>query len=369
MSARVLHVVVAGEIGGAERMVVDLASRPEESGAAHAVAVMTPNVALVRMMREAGLLVFDRGPVRENPAAYLWRSLGPVDVAWLVRVVAEWRAGIVHLHTFGSQVIGTRAARRAGARVVRTEHSTRVYVDPSCWPFSRWSLGRTDRVVAISAHIRETVLDKAPWATSRVRVVHDGVDTGHFSPRAAADFAGEGRPFRFVTVARLDPRKGIDLAVEAVAQTPGVLLDVVGDGDERSNLERLARRLGVTDRVTFHGFVADPRDLVASADLALCTSREEGLGIALLEAMAMERPALAVAVGGVPESVEDGKTGFLVRERTVKAIAGRMRQLSIDRPGCRALGPPARERVVAKFSVTSMRRAYGAVYRELLPTP
>src|SRR3954468_24938367 len=88
---RVVHVVVAGDIGGAERLLVDLASRPEESGAEHVVALLTPNRKLAAMFGKAGLTIRDRGPVRESPIAYLWRSFGPSDVAWLANVLREER--------------------------------------------------------------------------------------------------------------------------------------------------------------------------------------------------------------------------------------------------------------------------------------
>ena len=114
MSARVLHVVVAGDIGGAERLLVDLASRPSQSGVEHSVALMTPNPKLREYLTKSGLRVIDRGPVRENPIAYLWRSLGPRDTAWLAEVIAREGARIAHLHTFQSHVVGTRAARHAG---------------------------------------------------------------------------------------------------------------------------------------------------------------------------------------------------------------------------------------------------------------
>ena len=162
---RVVHVVVAGETGGAERMLVDLASQAASTGAEHAVALFTPNDALRRMLRDAGLRVHDRGAVREGPLPFLWRSLGPRDVAWLTHVLREERADVAQLHTFASQVLGTRAAARSGARVLRTEHSTRVYDDPSCWPFSRWSLARADAAVAISEHVRAVALARAPWAS------------------------------------------------------------------------------------------------------------------------------------------------------------------------------------------------------------
>jgi glycosyltransferase involved in cell wall biosynthesis len=358
---RVVHVVVAGEIGGAERMLVDLASRPGATGADHAVALLTPNEELARMLREAGLRVHDGGRVREGPLPFLWRSLGPRDVRWIAGVLAAERATAVHLHTFASQVVGTRAALRAGLRVVRTEHSTRVFDDPSCWPFSRWSLARARTSVAISEAVRAAAVRRAPWAAARMRVAYNGVDVDRFAPQEAP----RGADFGFVVVGRLEPRKGVDLAVDALARVPGARLDVVGDGEQRAALERRARRRGVADRVLFHGYLADARPVIARADAAVCSSRAEGLGIALLEAMAMGRPVVGFAVGGVPEIVERGRTGLLTDARNAEGLAAQMREARGAPGRMREMGAAARARVVERFSVAAMCGAYARVYGEL----
>jgi glycosyltransferase involved in cell wall biosynthesis len=358
---RVVHVAVAGEIGGAERMLVDLASVAGPAGAQHAIALFTPSDALRRLFLDAGLRLHDRGPVREGPLPFLWRSLGPRDVAWLARILRDERAEVAHLHTFASQVLGTRAARRAGARIVRTEHSTRVYDDPSCWPFSRWSLARTDAAVAVSGHVRAVALARAPWAADRMTVVANGVDTSRFSPRERP----KGGGFVFTIVGRLEPRKGVDRAIGAMAGIPGATLDVVGDGEARAALEAQARALGVADRVHFHGYVEDVRPLLARAHAVLCASRSEGLGVALLEAMAMGLPVVGFAVGGVPEIVVDQETGLLCRANDVGALTATMRRATAMGAMLAALGTSARRRVVERFSVESTRAGYAAVYAKL----
>ncbi len=364
---RVVHVVVAGETGGAERMLVDLATRAESTGAEHAVALFTPNDALRRMLLDAGLRVHDRGGVREGPLPYLWRSLGPRDVAWLTGVLREERADVAHLHTFASQVLGTRAALRAGVRVLRTEHSTRVYDDPSCWPFSRWSLARADAAVAVSEHVRRVALVRAPWAEGKMRVVVNGVDVDHFAPRDDA----KADAFTFVIVGRLEPRKGVDLAIEALAAVRGARLDILGIGKERAMLETKARALAVADRVRFLGYAEDARPLLARAHAALCSSRSEGLGIALLEAMAMGLPVVGFAVGGVPEIVVDGVTGMLCPAGDVAALGGAMRAATAAaaRATLAEMGKAARARVVERFSVTAMGEGYRAVYAGLGGAP
>ncbi|MEO6574195.1 MAG: glycosyltransferase family 4 protein [Polyangiaceae bacterium] len=355
---KVAHVVVAGEIGGAERMLCDLASRPKDTKAEHVIALMTPNEALLQLFVKAGLRVHDRGRVREDPAAFLWRSLGPLDTSWLEGVLREERADVIHLHTFGSQMIGTRAAKRVKARIVRTEHSTRVYDDPSCWPFSRWSLRRTDACIAISEHVRAVAISKASWIASKTRVIHNGVDTAHFTPRSVT----LPEAFTFVIVARLEARKGVDLAIEALREIPDAHLEVIGEGDERASLDSLVSSNGMTERVRFHGQLEDTRPIVAGCHAALSSSRKEGLGNANLEAMAMARAVVSFPVGGVPEIVADEETGFISREMTVRSLAERMRDAMGDRERTASLGEAARAFVVERCSIEAMCRAYGDVY-------
>lgn len=293
--------------------------------------------------------------------SFLRRSLGPSEVAWLAQVLERERAQVCHLHTFASQVVGTRAGLRGKVRLLRTEHSTRAYDDATCWPFSRWSLARVDACVAVSEHVRTAVVARAPWAAERVRVVPNGVDVERFSPREGA----RADRFAFVIVGRLEPRKGVDVAIAAMAEVPDATLDVAGDGESRNALEELARRRRVSDRVRFHGFVDDPRDLLARSDAALCTSRKEGFGMALLEAMAMGRPVVGYAVGGVPEVVAHGSTGLLAPAGDVEGLVARMREAVAARDRTRALGEGARAWVVERFSVRSMCAAYGRAYAAL----
>ncbi|MDB4998619.1 MAG: hypothetical protein JWM74_6051 [Myxococcaceae bacterium] len=360
---RVVHVVVAGDIGGAERLLVDLASRPKESGAEHVVALLTPNRKLAAMFEKNGLTIRDRGPVRENPIAYLWRSLGPSDVAWLAGVLRDERASVAHLHTFGSHVLGTRAALRAGVPIIRTEHHVQYFIDPSTKSFTRWSLARVDRSVAISQYVADWVTRAVPGIASRLRVVLNGVDADYFSPRAPA---ATERPFTFAVVCRLEPWKGVDLVVEAASRAKGFAVDIVGDGSERARLEKLARDNGVADRVRFLGYLADPRAAVADADAVVNASRDEPLGLSVLEALAMERPVVGFAGGGLPEIVQDGATGWLVRERSAAALATALSEASSDRPRARRFGVAGRRFVEERCRIETMCGGYRAVYEELV---
>lgn len=359
---RVVHVVFAGEPAGAERLLVDLASRPEESRAEHTVALMTPSDSVRALFRRAGLRVVDRGKVRENPVAYLRMSLGRAAVAWVEGILRAERAEVVHLHTFQSHVVGTRAALRAHVPILRTEHDTRYFHDPSCSPFTRWSLHRADTVVACSAHVGQHVLGTAPYVRGKLVVVRNGVDAGAFSPRP--ELAPKSGPLRLVLHCRLEPHKQPDLVVRAVARLGGAELDVLGGGSMLAALRRLARDLGVEGRVRLHGYVPDPRDLLARADVAVSGSRHEPLGLSVLEALAMGKPVVAFRVGGIPEIVRHGDTGWLVGEISVGAMTRALGAVG-ERAGLRAMGARARAFVEAECRIETMCGGYAAQYAKL----
>lgn len=359
---RVLHLVVAGDIGGAERLLVDLATHPEATGAEHEIALVTPNRALAEFFATAGLRVHDRGPARDSPIAYLWRSLGPADVAWLMDVVAGARPDVMHTHTFASHVLGTRAARRTRTPQLRTEHHVMHYFDASTSAFTRWAARRTDRFVAISEYVARVLAETAPYVSARASVVRNGVDVAHWRPAPPAGEPSERGGFRVAVVCRLTAWKRVHLAIEAVA-IAGVDLVVVGDGEERASLEALARDKRAP--VTFAGYARDPRPLVAACDATVSTARDEPLGLSVLESLAMERPVVAVAGGGIPEILRDGETGFLVRDATAAALADALVRARSERQSgrLREMGNAGRRFVVEQCSVERMCEGYAAAYR------
>lgn len=362
---KIVHVVVAGDIGGAERFLIELSLRPTLSGADHCVALMTPNPKLRALFAAAGLSIRDRGPVRADPLAYLWRAFGPNDVAWLSRVLTAEAADIVHVHTYASHILGVRAAGRRHIPVLRTEHGIQHYLDPTCALFRRWALRQTDVVVGVSDYVARFVRQWAPEVARKVSVVRNGVDTTYFHPVDPP----QSRPFTFALVCRLEPWKQADIVIAAVARVPDIHVNIAGTGSAERRLREQAQSLGIADRVTFLGYLADPRPVVAASHAAINSSRDEPLGLSVLEALAMQRPVVAFDGGGIPEIVRDGETGWLVRERSVAAFAAGLAAASRDPAHAAALGMNARTFVEGHATIEDMCRGYGRAYAGLVGDP
>jgi glycosyltransferase involved in cell wall biosynthesis len=358
-----MHVVVAGDIGGAERLLVDLATRSEKTGADHQVALFTPNRALFEYFAEAGLKIHDRGPVRENPLAYLYRAFGPSDVSWLAARIVEQGTDVVHTHTFGSHFLGTRAALRAKRPQLRTEHHVMHYFDPSCSPFTRWAAARTDHFVAVSEYVRSVLERTAPSVAERTTVVRNGVDADYWMPWGGSD-APPGRVFQVGIVCRLTSWKRVELAIEGAALA-NVDLVVVGDGEQRDRLEALARKRGAKAR--FVGHQSDPRPFIAACDAILSTADQEPLGLSVLESLAMGRPVIALSGGGIAEIVQDDVTGVLVLEPTAAALAAALARARDDRHRLREMGARGRQFVVERGTIERTCEGYAAAYRVVSP--
>jgi glycosyltransferase involved in cell wall biosynthesis len=354
-----MQLVVGGNIGGAERMLVDLATRPDETGADHEIALFTASRALRELFFGRGLAVHDRGHTREGPLAYLYRSLGPADVHWLTQLLVRRQTDILHTHTFGSHVLGARAARRARIPQLRTEHDVMHYFDPTCSPFTRWAAAHTERFVAVSEHVKRVLGETAPRSASRTTVVRNGIDVDYWSPRPRPP---PDDPFSAAIAGRLTRRKRVNLAIEAAALAD-VPLVVVGGGEERVRLETLAKSRRA--RVRFVGHVGDPRPFLGASDVTLNTCEVESLGLSVLESLAMERPVLAFARGGIPEIVQHDRTGWLIEKECAEPLAAALRRAKSERGRLVEMGAAARRFTTSHATVGKMCEGYQAEYAAL----
>lgn len=294
---------------------------------------------------------------------------------------AEFRTAgydIVHAH-FGPNGLKAAAMRDGGVftgRLVVTFHGydLSLYLrDAGVNAYDRL-FDQVDLCLPVTEHWRNRLIEIG-CDPSRIRVHRMGVD-----PEQLGCAQSDGSPAgtaNLVTVARLVEKKGIEYAIRAVARvaaTTRVDYTIVGDGPERSRLEASIRELGLTDRVRILGWQspAEVRSLLCRADAAVLPSvtardgDEEGLPVALMEAMASRLPVVSTRHSGIPELVRDGVEGFLVPERDVGALADRFVRLA-DRPQERiAMGIRGRLRIEQLHDNRVLNDRLVELYRETL---
>ena len=278
------------------------------------------------------------------------RGFGGVrSIPHLARRLREWQPDILHLHDAASHEAAALAARLADSVPVV---ATRRTVFPlRSGLLGRAKYGLSDRIICVSEAVRRQCL-AAGLSEAKLVVIPDFVDCRHFDPGAVTLDTTDDRP-TVLTMGRLAPEKGHRVLLRAMAEVakrvPEVRLLICGEGEERARLEAQRAALGLTGTVEFAGFVSDPRALLARAHVFVMPSLSEGLGVAVLEAMAMARPVVATDAGGLPESVVDGETGRVVPKGNPEALAEAMLSMLDDTRAAQAMGAAGRERAKALF--------------------
>lgn len=249
------------------------------------------------------------------------------------------------------------ARRLGGGRVVLGCHGEDFY------PGDALLAPHVDAAVSCSRFNARTVAARYGFEPT---VVFNGIDTTLFRPVAPEPtLARLSDAPLLLWVGRLQPWKGVDVAIRALRQIPRAHLVIVGDGETRADLERLTRELGLADRVRFLG--ALPRErlpaMYAAADLLLATSfASETFGIGLVEAQACGLPVVASRFGGFPEVIDEGRTGLLVPPRDPAALAEAVCSLLDDPARRRAMAAAAPE-WAAQFSWSAVADRVEAAYR------
>ncbi len=357
---RILHVIDTLDFGGAEKIVVSLAN-----------ALAVQHEVTVCALGGTGVLA------KELDARVRTASLGRTSgnffssLLSLVRLIEDGRFDVVHGHNWSVFLETAAAASIAKVRrVVHTIHGP-YPSPPSTVPgrmkrtFRRWLerllSARVAWVVCVSEAIAGYVPQTVGIDPGKLRTIHNGIDDA--PPRDPEPSAS----LTFVTVGRLDAIKNQGLMLRALASlgTPcdTARLLLVGDGPERQRLEQLATELGIHPRVEFLGFRRDIDDLLRKADVFLLSSHYEGISMALLEAMRAGLACVATKVGGVSETVIDGKTGLLTRQDDVVEFADAMLKLGTSAELRREMGRFAREFQQREFSRAAMLERYESLYR------
>ncbi len=221
------------------------------------------------------------------------------------------------------------------------------------------------RVICVSEHVRERVLE-GTGPTCRTSVIYNGVDPELFSPGAASAPASP----LVLSVGNLIPIKGHELLLRAVAaltaEFPGLAVEIIGDGPERSRLEDIARDLKIADRVRFRG--RQSRREVAAA-MRGCTvfalpSRYEGLGCVYLEAMSVGKPVIGCREQGIAEVIRQGSNGFLVGPNNQKELTLALGMLLGDEVRRRNLGGAARDTILERYTLEQQAEGLVRIYRE-----
>ena len=359
VTLRVLHVDTERGWRGGERQTLWLARELARRGHASIVAARSREPLAARAV-DAGLTVLACNPLSELDPRAAWR---------LRRAIGEHHVGVVHAHTAHAVAIAGLATLGTNVPLVvarRVDFRLRANVG------TRWKYGRAAAIVAVS-HAVARVLTASGIATDRIVVVPDGVDVHRDVTPASDDTLASlgilGRGPLIVQVAQLvghkDPLNFVRAMQRVVSLVPDANGLLVGDGVLRPDVEREIATLGLGSRVHLAGYRTDADSLLAAADVACLSSREEGMGSVLLDALAFGKPIAATRAGGIPEVIVDGESGLLADVEDSAALGDAIVRLIGDGVLRARVTANAAARA-SEFSVERMTDRTIAVYESVL---
>lgn len=296
----------------------------------------------------------------------------------MAKVAETENLDLLHVHyaiPHSISAILARESLRPNRRlpVITTLHGTDITLvgaDRSYLPITRYGIVQSDGVTAISQYLKK--------ATAEIFDVEDitvipnficGTDyQRHPVPDLRAELSPNGEPL-LVHVSNFRPvKRPVDCVdiLARVLKSAKTRLIMVGDGSERTNAEHRARCLGIYEHCSFVGKQPKIVDYLSAADVLLLPSEQESFGLAALEAMACERPVIASRVGGLPEVVTDGETGFLSEVGDIEKMAADATRLVLDDELRREMGRRARESAVSRYSTDLVIPQYIQFYERVL---
>lgn len=364
---RVAHVVLSLDVGGLERVVVDLVREGRRRGQEPAVVCLERPGTLAPQVEAAGACVecVDKHPGLRLDTVYRLRG-----------VLSRLKAEVIHTHQIGALCYASLASRGGLAPVlVHTEHGRRCSEQ-----FRTRLLGQlispfADRVFCVSKDIADQMLALNIAPRHKVSVVVNGIDLGRFRLNEERETLARslnippGAPV-IGTVGRLAEVKRQDRLLRAfgrvVQAVPEAHLLLVGDGPLRDELQTVATDLGIGDRVHFAGYTAQPERYLALMDTFALTSRSEGTPLAVLEAWAAGLPVIASRVGGLPDLLGGGSAGILFPPEDEDALAQGLQALLLAPDRARQMGFAGRRIVEASFTSEHMADEYERWYTSLL---
>ncbi len=362
---RVVEIMATGTNGGAQEHVFALASRLC-SDRYDVRVISLSHGSSVRRLQKAGI----EASVIDEP-----------DDRLAVRALAEelvaFEPEIVHNHMYRAEVVGTLAALHLGEMgcrrpaVISTVHSSRVRCAEDRAKL-RQLTPLMDRLIVVSRAIERKIAEEGRTGAP-ISLIYNGVDLQRYNHQQPCctlheDYRLDPAAPIVGVVARLEPEKGhrtlIDAWPDVLAAVPSAWLLIIGEGSERDLLEAQAQSLGIADRVVFTGRREDVPAVTAALDVAVLPSYREAQGLSVLEAMALSRPVVASAVGGIPEMIEDGVTGLLVPPHDCAALAAAIVRLLTDHPLADMIARAGHNLVHDRFCIELMIESISSLYDE-----
>jgi len=365
---KVIHLVEDLKIGGAERVIADIAEGLDSQKFDVTVWCVARGGEIADELNEKGIKVKILGIIS---------YYNPLNILKLARLLRKAKPDIVHIHGYFASVIGRIAAKIAGILIlINHVHSTYWDYKKRNILMERFLSLFTHKIICCSKAVKDFVRGLERIKPAKILVIYNGVDEDRLSTfknasSVKAQFGIDSGDSVVGTVSSLTPHKGHKYLFQAAPMILDVLPTtkflIVGDGILREKLEEQIKNLDLGSSVIFTGTRKNIPDLLSAMDIFVLPScSREGLGISIIEAMAAEKPVVATDIGGIPEVVKNGETGLLVLPRNPEALAQAIIELLRNPKKANTMGKKGRIRFKEKFTNKRMLSEVENLYVALI---
>ena len=362
-SMKVLHLIDSGGLYGAERMLLALVRKQLACG--------IDAMVLSAGMPGEGEKAIEQACAEQGVPCTPWRMKPGLNLGGGAEVVVWAKAnGFQVLHSHGYKfniLLGLLTRKQRALAFVSTIHgytASRVLSKLFVYKALDCLLSyRPDRVVVVTDGLRKTLLYK-----KNIRFIPNGIDIDESTSKAAPVRLHEGR--YIAVVGRLSAEKAIHTAIGAFVRIADKYLDhslvIVGEGPEKKELQALAAKSGLADKVVFTGYSDHAGAYISNAEALLISSETEGLPLTLLEAMRVQTPVVSTPVGEIPNVLGHGKFGYLSADTSEASVAQALAELLLNPAQAVEKARLAYERFLAEYTSDQMNERYRTLYQEVL---
>jgi len=283
---------------------------------------------------------------------------------------------IIHCHQYTPWVYGVIAAAFTNTKVIFTEHG-RFYPDSGTW--KRKLINPilnlfTDQVTAISKATKQALVEFENIPEKSIDVIYNGIAPLSIKQdevnKLRSELAIPENHIILGTIARFDPIKNHTMMLEAFSlvleQQPNTTLIIVGDGEERENIETCIKKLNIQNQVILIGYQTTPQNYLELMDIYLLSSLSEGTSMTLLEAMSLSKPCVVTDVGGNPEVIIDGENGFVTANDDAISFSSAIEKLLEDNDKSTYFANSTKQIYEKKYNVSVMNNAFKSLYNPVV---
>lgn len=356
---KIFYGITKSNLGGAQRYVFELAVEAKKQK--HDVVVLCgQNGKLVEKLREENIKVTTLDSLdRDISLIKEFKSFGEI-----VKFLNKENPDVFHINSSKMGGLGVLAGRLVGVKkIIFTAHGWAFNEPRPDWQkilikyFTWLTILLSHKTICVSEKTRNDI-SNLPFIKTKLEVIYNGIKEFSLNER-------EDKSFTVGTIAELHKIKGLDVLLTAwtrFKKKHDAKLVIIGGGEERQNLENMAKNMGILDSVTFKGFVDNAYSFLKEFDIFVLPSRSEGMPYALLEAGMAEKAIVASSVGGIPEIIESGTNGVLVPPDNPEVLFSTLVLLAQDKGLRERLGKNLKASIQEKFSFEQMSAKTFALY-------